>query len=88
MNVSTSRNIREGNYILAVFLGKNKEHKYVWLIQKLLSDNELEVVGLNCSNDNDVSTIQFAQIKSILELPKILVSGKRLCYEIAHRCSP
>ncbi|CAH0560707.1 unnamed protein product [Brassicogethes aeneus] len=81
---------KEGEYILVKFPGSIKDYKYVCIIQKVFENSEVEVLGMNCCdenktifkpNDKDISFIKLNQILKKLPNPKIIIAGERLKYQ-------
>lgn len=93
LNIDTDERVeyKEGDYILVGFPGKNRILHFVCVIQVVLENDELEVVGLKKCNDSnknvfilndaDVSTIETTQIVHKLSFPNMQVAGDRIKYE-------
>lgn len=81
--------IKQGDYVLVAFPGKTDLKNYVCVVQELLSNSEVEVVGMICCNKekttfklnhNDVSTINISQVVNKLAFPNLITTGRRHKY--------
>ncbi|KAG5865268.1 hypothetical protein JTB14_029673 [Gonioctena quinquepunctata] len=87
--------LKESDYILVEFPGKKPQHKYVCVIQKLLSESEAEVVAMKqCENteffklnEDDVSIICLKQIIKKPMIPDMIKCGDRLKYKFKEELS-
>lgn len=84
-------NIHVGDFILAKFLGGKKKtffYRYVCVVQKLYTEDNIEVVALKSINgkscfkleENDVSSIMLKHIIEKLPQPEIQNVGDRIKY--------
>lgn len=94
--VTSIKDLKEGDFILVEFKGGKRMVSvfvYLCVIQKIISINELEVMGLKSTDrtkksfvvkENDISNIKFKQILGKLKNPNIVAIGERVSYQFLH----
>lgn len=86
--------VQVGDFILANFLGGKRQtffYRYICIVQKIYSQNDIEVVSLKSINEkssfklveNDISTIKFKDILEKLPQPKLHNVGDRIKYDFS-----
>lgn len=90
------KDVREGDFILVQFKGGKRmvsNFVYLCIIQRIISSNEIEIMGLRSTDarkhtfipkENDISLISFKQIVGKTSNPKVVLTGERVSYQFSH----